>query len=87
MSKNSGLGKLLAGIAVGAGLGILFAPKSGEETRKVLKAKLDEFVKQVKEIDIDEVKEEFDKKVAEIREELADLDREKVKSRRISRTC
>ncbi len=78
MSKNSGLGKLLAGIAVGAGLGILFAPKSGEETRKALKAKLDEFVKQVKEIDIDEVKEEFDKKVAEIREELADLDREKV---------
>ena len=28
MKKNSGLGKFLAGAAVGAGLGILFAPKS-----------------------------------------------------------
>ena len=33
MSKKSGLGKLLAGIGIGAGLGILFAPKSGKETR------------------------------------------------------
>ena len=27
MKKSSGLGKLFAGLAVGAGLGVLFAPK------------------------------------------------------------
>ena len=76
--KSVGLGKFLAGAAVGAGLGILFAPKSGSETRKELKKKLDDLVAQVKKIDIKEVKEDFDKKVEEIKEGLADLDREKV---------
>ena len=41
MSKKGGFGKFLGGIALGAGLGILFAPKSGEETRKILKEKLE----------------------------------------------
>ena len=36
-NKKSGMGKFLAGLGIGAGLGILFAPKSGEETRKELK--------------------------------------------------
>ena len=34
MEKKSGFGKFLAGAAIGAGLGVLFAPKSGKETRK-----------------------------------------------------
>ena len=33
MSKNKGLGKFVLGAAVGAGLGVLFAPKKGSETR------------------------------------------------------
>ena len=37
MKKNNGIGKFLAGAAVGAGLGILFAPKSGKETREDIK--------------------------------------------------
>ena len=41
MSKKGGFGKFLGGIALGAGLGILFAPKSGEETRKDLKLKIE----------------------------------------------
>ena len=76
--KGSGLGKFVIGAAVGAGLGVLFAPKKGEETRKELKAKLDELLKQAKNIDIEEVKREFDKKVEDIKAELADLDKEKV---------
>jgi len=76
--KGSGLGKFVIGAAVGAGLGVLFAPKKGEETRKELKAKLDELLKQAKNIDIEEVKKEFDKKVEDIKAELADLDKEKV---------
>lgn len=78
MSKKRGIGKFIAGAAVGAGLGLLFAPKSGSETRKELKAKLDDLVNQIKNIDIDEVKAEFDQKIEDIKEGLADLDREKV---------
>lgn len=76
--KKSGFGKFLAGAAIGAGLGILFAPKKGSETRADLKAKIDELVKQVKNIDIDEVKEEFEMKLESLKAELADLDKEKV---------
>ena len=76
--KKSGLGKFVAGAAIGAGLGILFAPKKGSETRAELKAKLDELILQIKNIDVDEVKEEFDRKIQEIKVELADLDKEKV---------
>ena len=75
--KKLGLGKFVLGAAVGAGLGVLFAPKKGSETRTMLKAKLDELVEQVKNIDVDEVKKEFDLKVNEIRMELVDLDKEK----------
>ena len=77
MSKK-GIGKFIAGAAVGAGLGLLFAPKSGSETRKELKAKLDDLVNQIKNIDVDEVKAEFDQKIEDIKVGLADLDREKV---------
>lgn len=77
-NRKNGLGKFLAGIGIGAGLGILFAPKSGEETRKELKNKLDEFVAALKDVDINEVKGEFLAKVEEIKKELEDLDREKV---------
>lgn len=78
MKDKSGLGKFLAGAAVGVGLGILFAPKSGEETRKDLKNKLDELVDQAKNIDIEEVRKDITKRVEEIKMELVDLDKEKV---------
>lgn len=79
MTKNgNGLGKFLAGAAIGVGLGILFAPKAGAETRKELKEKMDDLVKKVKELDVEEVKANFLNKIEEIKEELADLDKEKV---------
>lgn len=77
MSKR-GFGKFLAGIGAGIGLGILFAPKSGTETRKDLKCKFDELLNQVKNLDIDEVKMEIEDKMESIKEELSDLDKEKV---------
>ena len=78
MSKKSGIGKFLVGLGVGAGLGMLFAPKSGSETRKDLKVKYDEFIKSLKDIDVNEVKDEFLNKIEYIRNELEDLDKEKV---------
>lgn len=76
--KKKGLGKFLVGGAIGAALGVLFAPKSGSETRKELKVKLDEMLQKVKEIDVEEVKEEFEEKIKELKDELSDLDKEKV---------
>ena len=37
--KKKTVAALLGGAAVGAGLGVLFAPKSGKETRNELKMK------------------------------------------------
>ncbi len=34
--KPAGIGPFVAGLAIGAGLALLFAPKSGEETRREL---------------------------------------------------
>lgn len=75
--KKSGFGKFLAGAAIGAGLGILFAPKKGSETRRELKEKLDELANKVKGIDVDEVRESIELKIEEIKAELTDLDKEK----------
>ena len=43
MSKK-GFGKFLAGVAVGIGIGVLFAPKKGSETRHDLKIKMDDLL-------------------------------------------
>lgn len=75
--RGSGIGKFVLGAAIGAGLGILFAPKKGSETRAELKTKIDDLVEQAKQIDVEEVKAEFLNKVDDLKDELADLDREK----------
>ena len=78
MSRKNGLGKFFAGAALGAGLGLLFAPKKGSVLRAELKDNIDDLIIKLKEIDIEDVKEEFDKKLSEIKDELEDLDKEKV---------
>ena len=57
MKKSSGVGKFIAGATIGAGLGILFAPKKGSETRKDLKEKIDNVIAKIKSVDTEEVKE------------------------------
>ena len=79
MSRKGGFGRFVGGLALGAGLGLLFAPDKGENTRKLLAKKVDELVKKAKEVDMEEVKDELLYKVETLQAELKDLDKEKVK--------
>ena len=76
MSKKRGLGKFVLGAAIGAGIGLLFAPRSGKETRKILKDKMDDLVKRAKELDKEEVKAAIEAKINEIKEGIRNLDKE-----------
>ncbi len=73
-----GKGKFIAGVAVGATLGILFAPKKGSETREDLKELFEELMNKIKDIDIDEVKESIANKIADIKKSISELDKEKI---------
>lgn len=67
------------GLAVGTGLGMMYAPKKGSILRQELKEKLNELKNKIQKIDIEETKEELSKILDKISKELEDLDKEKVK--------
>ena len=78
MSKRSGgLFKLLAGIGIGVGAGMLLSPKSGEELRKDLSKKINELLDKAKEIDVNEVTDDFKTRLTELKKDIEDLDKEK----------
>ena len=82
MSKNEkkrgGLGKFLAGAGIGVGLGVLFAPKKGSETRAELKVKLNELYEKAKGLRSEDVKKYIEDKIDDIKKSLDELDKEKV---------
>lgn len=77
MSKR-GLGKLALGAGIGASLALLFAPKKGSELRSDIKNKISEFMKNVDDMTISEIKDEFTTKIDEIKTGLDELDKETV---------
>lgn len=79
MSKKKGHLKHFAiGALVGAGLGILFAPRSGKDTRAILKRKMDDLVKKAKELDKEDVKIAIETKISDLKEAISNLDKETV---------
>jgi gas vesicle protein len=79
MSSGKILLGVLAGLAAGALLGILFAPDKGSVTRKKISTKSDEYAESLKEKFnefLNTVTEKFD----EVKEEVSDLT-EKVQSK------
>lgn len=71
---------ILGSAAVGAGLGVLFAPKSGKETRKELKVKIDELVSKAKKLNVEDIQKYVIKKTNAIEKAIKELDKEKVLS-------
>ena len=76
--KKNGWGKFVVGAGIGAGLGILFAPKKGSETRRELKEKADELISKAKDVKIEDVKELIEEKIDDLKNDIKDLDKEKV---------
>lgn len=76
--KKKTVGSLLLGTLAGIGIGVLFAPRKGSETRKLLGEKLDNLYKQVKDLDYEEVKIQIEERINEIKDDLKDLDKERV---------
>lgn len=68
----------LCGFVIGTGIGILFAPKSGRETRKELKESLDKLVASIKDLDKEEIKDILILKITDIKTSLEELDKETI---------
>ena len=52
-NKKSGLGKFIAGATIGVGMGLLFAPKKGSETREELNLLEQEWIIEYDAVDSD----------------------------------
>ena len=77
---------LLTGAAIGAGLGLLFAPRSGEETREQLREWSDETSDQLQDgfrranVSVSRSRSNVSARMKELREDLERLSREAVES-------
>ena len=77
MKKNTIIG-FLAGTAVGAALGLIFAPKSGKEMRNDISKKAKSISSKINDIDLDDIREFVIEKSADIEKKINKLSRTKV---------
>ncbi len=80
MKKNKKLRHFALGALVGAGIGVLFAPKSGKDTREALKNKMNDLINKAKELDKEDVKNTIELKIEQMKEAISNLDKETVVS-------
>lgn len=78
MSSGNVLLGVIAGLAAGAVIGILFAPAKGKDTRKKITKKSEDLMDDIKE-KFDDVLESISEKYQEVKEEVSDI-KEKAKS-------
>lgn len=76
--KKGGFFKFIAGVGIGAAAGLLFAPKSGTETRKDFKKYINELLEELKDVDATDVKEAIEAKIYQIKDSIENLDKETV---------
>ncbi len=76
--KKKTVATLVAGTAIGAGLGVLFAPKSGKETRQDLKNKITEIKEHLENVKVKDVKKYVEEKIEKLENDLKALDKETV---------
>jgi gas vesicle protein len=72
MSKGKVLLGVLAGVAIGAALGVLFAPDKGWNTRKRISKKAEDLTEDLKD-KFEELLDSLSVKVDDIKEEASDL--------------
>jgi gas vesicle protein len=70
--QNSGISYFIVGMGVGVAVGLLMAPRSGEETRRILRTKADESADFLR-TKADEGKEFVRRRGTELRESASDL--------------
>ena len=74
-----GLGDFLLGVGIGIGVGMLFSPNTGEENRKIVKEKATDTLNKLKEVDLNQVKDNLVDSYNKLAEELKTMDKEKAK--------
>ena len=77
MARN--LGNFILGLGIGVGVGMLLSPNTGEENRRIVKEKATELTNKIKDIDLNEVKDNLVNSYEKLKEELKDMDAEKAK--------
>jgi Gas vesicle protein len=70
--QNSGISYFIVGLGIGVAVGLLMAPRSGEETRQILRSKADEGAEFLR-AKADESKEFVRRRGGELRESASDL--------------
>ena len=74
-----GLGDFLLGVGIGIGVGMLFSPNTGEENRKIVKEKATDTLNKLKDVDLNQVKDNLVDSYNKLAEELKTMDKEKAK--------